>query len=297
MTPTLRVERPGAQSLVEDRGRPGHARWGITGSGAWDRSALTLANRLAGNPEDAAGLEVLLGGLVVTALADAVVVVTGADAPVTVDGRTASQFVPLALRAGARLEVGTPTRGLRCYLAVRGGVGGRAAFGSLSASPTAGIGPTPLVAGDVLHLAGRPTLPLPGTDVGAAGASMAGASKPDSPLVLRAIPGPRDDWFTPEALTVLSTATWVVADATDRVGTRLLGPVLARSRHSELPSEPLVRGAVQVPASGQPLVFGPDHPTTGGYPVLACVVGDEADALAQAAPGTGVRFELVRRPW
>ena len=102
---------------------------------------------------------------------------------------------------------------------------------------------------------------------------------------------------TEQGRTLLAVTAWRVAPETDRVGTRLVGPPLPRAIGGELSSEGLVRGAVQVPASGQPLVFGPDHPTTGGYPVIACVIGRDADALAQAGPGTIVRFDLVRRPW
>ncbi len=287
----LVVLQPGVRTLIEDLGRPGQARLGVTASGAWDRAALALANRLVGNDEGAAGLEVLLGGLVVRALSDVTIAVTGAEVPVALDGREAAQFAPLRVQAGSLIELGRPLRGLRAYVAVRGGLEGHRVFGSLSGDPTTGLGPAALVAGDVLEVGPAPADPVRGADQ--AGARGRG---PDD-LTLRAVLGPRDDWFTPQARTLLACTPWRVAAETDRVGTRLLGPRLPRAVEGELSSEGIVRGAVQVPSSGLPLVFGPDHPTTGGYPVIACVVGQDADALAQAAPGTIVRFEIVRRPW
>lgn len=284
----LVVERPGVRTLVEDLGRPGLARLGVTASGAWDRASHGLAARLVGNPPDAAGLEILLGDVAFRAASEVVFAVTGADCDVLVDGVSAPAFTPLPVRPGSVIEIGRPRSGLRCYLAVRGGIAVPPVLGSRSADPTASIGLAPLRAGDVLGIGREPTEPVRAEDTAAS------ASPRDGEVVLRALMGPRDDWFTPEALGLLGSATWRVADETDRVGSRLLGPTLPRARVGELASEGLVRGAIQVPASGLPLVFGPDHPTTGGYPVIGCVLGMDADALAQAAPGTAVRFEVRR---
>lgn len=291
MTPALEVVRVGVRTLIEDLGRPGQARLGVTASGAWDRAALTLANRLLGNAEGAAGLEVLLGGLALRALRDVEVAVTGAVGHLAIDGRPAPSFTPVTVGVGSVVAVGRPSLGLRSYVAVRGGLDGERVFGSRSGDPTTGIGPPPLVVGDLLSLAGDAEGPLRFADVApAAGGTFA-------EVRLRVVLGPREDWFTDEAHDLLVGTPWQVGAEADRVGTRLLGPSLPRARGGELPSEGIVRGAVQVPRSGQPLVFGPDHPTTGGYPVIACAVGQDADALAQAAPGTIVRFEIVGRPW
>lgn len=287
-TPALLVQAAGVRTLIEDLGRPGQARLGVTGSGAWDRGAHTLAQRLVGNPEDAAGLEILLGGVRLLATRRVTVALTGADASLTIDGQSVPTHTPLTLASGNVLALGQPRSGLRSYLAIRGGLAGRRAFGSLSGGPVDGIGPGPVRVGDLLAVGPEPEgLPV-AVDVAAAAARSPGE------VLLKALVGPRDDWFTAEALEILSGATWRVAPETDRVGTRLLGPELPRARAGELASEGLVRGAIQVPASGLPLVFGPDHPTTGGYPVIACVSGQDADALAQAAPDTVVRFELRR---
>ncbi|NED74590.1 biotin-dependent carboxyltransferase family protein, partial [Streptomyces sp. SID9944] len=118
---------------------------------------------------------------------------------------------------------------------------------------------------------------------------------PAAELVLRVTLGPRDDWFTPEALRVLASRAYRVSSASNRIGLRTEGPALERARPGELPSEGMVLGAVQVPPDGRPLVFLADHPTTGGYPVVAVVHAADLPAAAQAVPGTPVRFVPVRR--
>lgn len=283
----LFVQRAGLLTLLEDLGRPGYAALGVTGSGAWDRAAARLANRLLGNPEAAACLEVLAGDLVLCAAVTTSVAVTGAEVPLLVDGVPAPLFAPVPVITGQVIELGRPRRGLRTYLAVRGGFEGERLLGSLASDPTAGLGPAPVAPGVLLPVGAAPPDPVFPSD-------LAPATRPAGDLVLGALLGPRDAWFTPEALTLLGTADWVVTAETSRVGTRLAGPTLARAHPGELDSEPLVRGAVQVPTGGQPLVFGPDHPTTGGYPVVAVVDDADADRLAQAEPGTRVRFRLRR---
>lgn len=282
----LRVEDPGAQTLIEDLGRPGRARLGVTTSGAMDRGALRLANRLLGNAEDAAALELLFGGARFRAERNLVVVLTGAHAPIRLDGRAVAWGEPLRVAAGQVLEIGRPERGLRCYLGVRGGIVGQGFLGSLASDPTTGLGPAPVRAGDTLGVgpAGstepHPVDALPGAGIGE--------------ILLPATLGPRDDWFTPGAVDTLGRAAWEVSADANRVGVRLIGPVLERARTGELPSEPIVRGSVQVPASGQPIAFGPDHPTTGGYPVIAVIDDRATDLLAQARPGHTVRFAVRR---
>lgn len=290
-TDTFEVVAPGVRTLIEDLGRPGVARLGVGGSGAWDRAALRLANRLVGNAEGAAGLECLAGGLILRCLADTTIAVTGAEAPITVEGQVMDAFAPLRVRAGAIVTIGRPPRGLRPYVAIRGGLEGERVFGSLASAPTAKIGPAALSTGMILATSTS-------TDEEPRAASQAVAAVRVPPEVtLRVLAGPRDDWFPDEAFDVLVSTAWTVAPETDRVGTRLTGGVLPRRVEGELSSEGVVRGAVQVPTSGEPLVFGPDHPTTGGYPVIACVIDEDADALAQAAPGTVVRFALVAPSW
>jgi biotin-dependent carboxylase-like uncharacterized protein len=252
----------------------------VSPSGAADRRSYRLANRLAGNALGAAALEVTGGGLVLRAEHDVLAAVTGAPCP------GAPQNASAWLRAGDELSLGTPERGLRTYVAVRGGLDVAPVLGSCSTDVLSGLGPPRRRAGDVRR-AGRAAAEPPPVDV--APVPPVGAAAGET-VTVRVLPGPRRDWFTPDAWTRLTDARYRVASDTNRVGVRLDGPVLQRSVTGELPSEGIVRGAVQVPSSGQPLVFLADHPTTGGYPVLAYVVDTDADLVAQLRPGDAVRF-------
>jgi biotin-dependent carboxylase-like uncharacterized protein len=282
----LTVLASGLLTTVQDRGRPGWASIGVTRSGAADRQAAALANRLVGNDAAAAVLEVTVGGLQVQAGRTLLVAVSGAPAPVTVDGRAAPFDAPLTLRPGQVLGLGNPAVGLRSYLAVRGGIGVPPVLGSRSTDTLSGLGPAPLRPGDVLPV-GALAAAEPVVDVAPVGA-------PSSRPVLRVLPGPRRDWMAPTAWTALTTEDWTVSPDSDRVGLRLAGPRLDRARTDELPSEGLVPGAVQVPPDGAPVLFLVDHPVTGGYPVLAVVTTDDLPAAAQLRPGDRVRFRPTR---
>jgi KipI family sensor histidine kinase inhibitor len=278
----VEVLAPGPLALVQDRGRPGLAAVGVGRSGAADAGALRLANRLVGNDPDAAGLEVLLGGLSLRFPAGGVVALAGAEVPADVDGVPVAPHAATRVQPGGVLRTGTATRGLRLYLAVRGGVDVPRVLGSRSADRLAGLGPEPLGAGDVLPV----------------GSQVVEAAQPwaDPPrdwpttAVLRVTPGPRADWFTPGAFERLLAGRYAVAPASDRVALRLDGPPVERVDRGELPSEPLVPGAVQVPPDGRPVVFGADHPVTGGYPVVAVVEPRSRDLAAQLRPGDAVTF-------
>ena len=284
MTRSLQLLTTGPQVLVQDLGRPGWAHLGVGRSGAADRGALRLANRLVGNPEGAAGLEVLLGSTTLRLRGGGVVAVTGARIEVGAGERSGHQDGPLAVGDGDVLRLGPVARGLRAYVAVRGGLAGPATLGSRSTDTLSGLGPAPLRPGDVVAVGPAPEA-WPDVD-------QAPVASTTDPLVLRAVAGPRDDWFVAEALRVLVTATWRVGGDTDRVGTRLEGPELVRRTGGELASEGMVRGAVQVPPHGRPVVMGADHPVTGGYPVLVTVLDTDTDLLAQARPGDAVCFRL-----
>lgn len=283
----LVVVRAGALTTVQDRGRPGYAHVGVPRSGALDGPAAALANRLAGNAPDAAVLETTLNGCSVRPRSTVTVAVAGAPCPVTVDGRPAAWGAPVRVHAGSVLDVGAATSGVRAYLAVAGGVAVEPVLGSRSTDLLSGLGPAPLTDGAVLPL-GTPRRPPARVDA-------APQPAPPDELVLRVTPGPRDDWFTPAAVRVLTSRTYRVSPASNRIGLRTTGPALERARRDELPSEGMVLGAVQVPPDGTPVVFLADHPTTGGYPVIAVVRPADLAAAAQAVPGTPVRFTAVRR--
>ncbi|MGW4482266.1 5-oxoprolinase subunit C family protein [Amycolatopsis sp. NPDC004368] len=278
----LEIVATGPLALVQDLGRPGYAHLGVPPSGALDVDALRLGNRLVGNPEDAAGIEALLGGLTVRATAPCTVAVTGPVVPVQVDERSAGSHTAVSLRAGQTLTLGRPADGLRCYLAVSGGVAVEPVLGSRSRDVLSAIGPEPLEDGAVVPLG-----PVTGVP---AGADVVVAPASPERLVVPVILGPRDDWFTD--LTEGLGAWWTVTPESNRVGLRLDGPPLQRANTAELPSEGLVTGAIQVPPSGLPVVFLADHPTTGGYPVAAVVSRESLGALAQARPGTSVQFRV-----
>jgi biotin-dependent carboxylase-like uncharacterized protein len=281
----LTVLAAGPLATVQDRGRPGWASIGVTRSGAADRSAADLANRLVGNDEAAAVLEATAGGLRVRAERTLLVAVTGAPAPVTVDGRPAPFDAPLTLTPGQVLTLGLPPVGLRSYLAVRGGIDVPPVLGSRSTDMLSGLGPARLAPGDRLPV-GALAADEPVVDVAAVGA-------PSSRPVLGVLPGPRRDWLAPGAWTALTQEPWTVTVDSNRVGLRLSGPALERARTDELPSEGLVPGAVQVPPDGAPVLFLADHPVTGGYPVLAVVRTADLPAAAQLRPGDVVRFRPV----
>nr|WP_222132352.1 biotin-dependent carboxyltransferase family protein [Pseudonocardia sp. C8] len=283
----MEVLRAGPQALVTDRGRPGHAHLGVPPSGALDGPAYELGNRLVGNPEGAAGLELLGGGLRTRVHGGCLVAVTGAPAPVTVGGRPAASHAAVYVPDGACLEIGRPVRGLRVYLAVAGGLDVAAELGSRSTDLLSGLGPAPVADGDELPVgAWSGPLPEPGP---------VPVSVPVGPVRLHVRLGPRDDWFT-DPRAALAGPEWTVSPDGNRIGIRLDGPPPPRhpdTRDRELPSEGMVTGAVQAPPDGPPVVFLADHPTTGGYPVIAVVEPADLPALAQAAPGTGVRFTVL----
>lgn len=283
----LCVVRAGALTTVQDRGRPGHAHLGVPRSGALDGPAAALVNRLVGNAPEAAVLETTLNGCTVRPRSAVTVAVGGAPCHVTVDGRPVAWGAPVRVPADALLDVGAAMSGVRSYVAVSGGIAVEPVLGSRSTDLLSGLGPPPLTDGAVLPL-GRPTELHTRVDV-------APQPAPPAELVLRVTPGPRDDWFTPAAMRVFTSRVYRVSLASNRIGLRTEGPALERALTGELPSEGMVLGAVQVPPDGRPVVFLADHPTTGGYPVIAVVRAADLPAAAQAVPGTPVRFVAVRR--
>ncbi|WP_110238626.1 biotin-dependent carboxyltransferase family protein [Nocardioides gilvus] len=276
---SIRVIDPGPLTTVQDGGRLGWAHLGVPRAGWLDADSAKFANRLVGNAEGAAVLETTYGGVSFVAQRALTFAVTGARCRVTAAGRAVSGDEPVTVRAGAEVVVGPALAGVRSYVALGGGVAVPAVLGSRSRDTLAGIGPEVLRSGAVLALgvAGRPApLDVPPRDRRSG--------------VLRLHRGPRADWLLePDAL---HGASYTVAADSNRVGLRLEGrPVLRRA--GELDSEGIVLGAVQVPGSGQPVVFLHDHPTTGGYPVVAVLDPQDLAACAQARPGERFTLRLV----
>lgn len=283
------VLRAGSLTIVEDAGRSGLGHLAIPPSGALDTRSWRLANRLVGNHEEAAVLETTMNGIALQVACHCVAAVTGAVAPITVDGSPAGWGIPLMLDPGQVLNVGFATAGVRSYVALSGGIDALPVFGSRSTDLLSGLGPPPLSDGDVVPL-GVVHGPIPAID-------FAPYPAPDNEICLPIYLGPRHDWLSEEAISSLSQKTWTVATTSNRIGLRLKGPSLTRIREEELLSEGIVTGSVQIPPDGQPVIFLADHPTTGGYPVVG-VVDDEGLLLcAQARPGTLVSFRPRALPW
>lgn len=288
----LRIISPGLQSLIQDRGRTGHAGLGVSAAGALDRASLRRANRLVGNAASAAVIETVAGGLQVRAVGDQVLAVTGAPGELTItagdDGAAAARTVPMAtpfaLLDGETLSLGAPASGFRSYLALRGGVDVPPVLGSRSTDTLAGLGPAPLAAGQTLAAGGT-------TESGVVGHPEVQPDFPDAGVtVLDVVPGPRSDWFDQAALDALTAQEWTVKPQSNRVGMRLDGTPLRRTRDGELASEGTVSGALQVPPEGLPVLFLADHPVTGGYPVIAVVVDAHLDRAGQVPIGGTIRF-------
>lgn len=283
----LEVLETGVLATVQDLGRSGLADLGVDRSGAADRASLRLGNRLLGNADGCAAVEVTNGGLAVRARGDLLVALTGAPCPATVSGRAVSGNSPVRLPDGAELRLGAPRTGLRTYLAVRGGVAVEPVLGSRSTDLLAGVGPDVLAPGVELPVGPFPAR-QPNVDLAPV------ADPPSGEVEVRVIRGPRDDWFTAAALDRLTGAPYEVTAESNRVGMRLRGAALDRRRSGELPSEGMVAGALQVPPTGQPTLFLADHPVTGGYPVVAVVVSADLGRAAQVRPGQTIRFKEVR---
>lgn len=274
---SLTVLQSGPLATIQDRGRAGQAALGIPASGACDRASYELGNRLVGNHDGAAAIEVTFGGLAVHADTDLVVAITGAPCP------GVPLNAPAVVKAGEVLRFGTPRTGLRTYVAVRGGIDVSPVLGSRSTDLLSGLGPAPLSAGQTLSV-GCECGPMPGVD-------LAPVADPPGGLVrVRVTPGPRRDWFTDAGWESLVTQTYQVSSESNRVGVRLDGVPLDRARTGELASEGMARGAVQIPPSGTPVIFLADHPVTGGYPVIAYLTAPDLNLCAQLRPGQPIRL-------
>ncbi len=282
MTRSLRVLECSGLVTVQDAGRPGFAHLGVPRAGWLDEPAATLANRLVGNDASAAVVEVTLGSVSLRAEAPVWIAATGAPCAVSVDGRAVAFGEAVRVGAGEVVAIGRPAAGVRTYLAISGGVEVGPVLGSQSTDTLAGVGPPPVSPGAVLPVGPASGEPRP-----------LDTPRPPAPTALRVRPGPRADWFADDPVAALAAGAWTVGAASNRVGLRLEGPALRRDaayEGTELASEGMVLGAVQVPPDGQPVVFLADHPVTGGYPVAAVVHPDDLWMCAQLRPGATVRF-------
>lgn len=292
--PRMEVLDAGLLTLFQDQGRPGRGNLGVTPSGAADLAAAATANVAVGNPRGATVLE-NIGGITLRALTDAVMCVTGAQSRVLLGDMPVHLARPVLVTAGSTVTVEPAQIGLRNYIAIRGGIVADAELGSASTDVLSGLGPSPVQQGDVIGVLPRSTAMTDGQLANPLRVSQ--GRQGQTAGVLRCVLGPRDDWFTPDSINAFLTTEWTVTPQSNRVGVRLIGPSedsgLERSREGELPSEGMVAGSVQVPPSGEPVIFLRDHAVTGGYPVIATVLEEDIDIAAQLPSGATVRFELA----
>jgi len=315
---TLIVEKPGLLATVQDLGRPGLRALGVPTCGAMDTYALRAANALVGNPPDAAALELTLGGSAFIAGGELLAAVCGADLTATLDGEPLPLWRPVLLPRGSRLAFGGAAAGCRAYVAVAGGFAVPPALGSRATDVRAAIGGfagRPLAAGDTLPC-GAACAPAAAAWAAAwlAALQRSRAAAPDrrkpaaapwflppqayggytaAGIVLRAMPGPAFGQLEEAARTALFAEPFRAAPASDRMGVRLSGPMLASGGRAEMLSHGVLPGAVQLPAGGRPIVLGADGQTTGGYPVIAHVASVDLPLLGQIKPGDTVRFERI----
>jgi KipI family sensor histidine kinase inhibitor len=294
----VRVHSPGMLSMVQDLGREGVAHLGVPSAGAADADALRAINRLVGNADGAAGIEVTATGPRLSFDCDAHLAVSG-DAVVVVDDRALEPKTVVPVTAGQIVTVGSTGADLRCYLAIDGGIVTTPVLGSRSSDVLTGLGPGPLRAGDVLDL-GAPTRPHGRLlrDALHHRPALAGHDAPGSRRVVRVLAGP--DLAGGKALERLARSEWEVGEASDRMGVRLQGdgvlvPVddAAPGPGGAFVSRAMVSGAVQVPPDGRPVVLLCDHATVGGYPVVATVIRADLGVLGRCRPGDVMVFAVV----
>ncbi|UDF32217.1 UNVERIFIED_ORG: 5-oxoprolinase/urea amidolyase family protein (plasmid) [Roseateles sp. XES5] len=295
-TPQFKVLAAPMPAVFQDLGRFGQTGQGVSASGALDRGAFNAANRIVGNPANTPGLELTLGGFSFESNSRAVIGLAGAPCPVTVrDAAGRDQhfpaYQPVALEPGDVVTIGQPKKGMRAYLAVRGGFDIAPVLGSAATDTLAIVGPEPVAAGAVLALKGD------GKGLASVSTNEIAAFDPPSAgdvVTLDVVLGPRTDWFTQKGIETLTSQFWQVTPQSSRVGIRLAGEVpLERKDSAELPSEGTATGAIQVPHSGQPVLFLADHPLTGGYPVIGAVAEYHLDLAGQIPINAKIRFRPI----
>jgi antagonist of KipI len=293
MPARISVVKPGWFTTVQDLGRYGYQQFGVPVAGAMDRFSAVVGNRLVGNPDHAALVEVTLKGPELLFEEDAVIAITGGDLSPSLDGASIPLWEAIELTSGSRLTFGSRGAGSRAYVAIAGGVDVPPVLGSRSTnvpSATGGLKGCPLAQGDILQCGP----PFPGI------AKVARKKLPiplrpryGKPVSLRVIPGPQQGLFPEESLTILTGNPYTVAPQSDRMGFRLTGPRVARETAARFISDATAMGALQVPSDEQPILLMADRQTTGGYPKIAVVISADLHLAAQMAPGDTVRFKTT----
>ena len=291
----ITVLAPGVLSLVQDLGRPGCAHLGVAPSGAWDRDAHCSANALVGNAPDAATIEILHGGLELRTSQVVFVALVGHGVRLWLGDLHLATGSRHAVPAGGRIRIEGMGGGLRSYLAIAGGIDVPATLGSRSRDTLAQLGPPPLKAGDVLPIGQSRCIDQAGSGAPSLSpqAPITSPHEPHEPFDV--LPAPLEGQAWDGVINAVETGAWRVSEHSDRVGVRLLGESLigAHIMVPEVAVQALVPGAIQLPGSGQPIIFGPDHPLTGGYPVIGVLGQSALQRLAQLRAGDDVRLRWL----
>lgn len=292
----ITVVKPGWLTTVQDAGRYGYQQYGMPVSGPMDRRSHVIANRLVGNCDQEAALEITLKGPELSFETAAVVAITGADLSPSLDGIALPLWTSVPVKAGSRLTFGTRRSGARCYLAIAGGIDVPVVLGSRSthvSSRTGGLQGRALAPGDILigvtpRLRQRVTI---------------GRSLPErlrlsysTTATLRILPGPQLSSFAPQSFDLLTANPYRLSSQSDRMGYRLEGPTLMQARVEARISDGTALGALQVPPDGQPILLMADCHTTGGYPILAVVISADLHRAGQLLPGETVAFTATTLP-
>lgn len=282
----LVIHTAGPGVTLQDAGRFGYSRFGVTPAGPMDPRAFRAATQAVGA---SVALEISLGGVELSAEgATLAIALAGGDFAISLDGRKLPPAALLALEPGARLTIRAGAAGAWCYAAVGGRFDIPPALGSLAAHARSGIGPQPLAAGASLPLAAVAPAPHAPHILSAPWLTVS-----DAPI--RVTPGPQDDYFSAESLARFLSAEWRVGARSDRMAYALEGPRLAHARGHDIVSDGAAMGAVQIPGSGAPFVLMADRQPTGGYPKIATVIGADLGRMAQLRPGERLRFRAVDR--
>jgi len=292
----MEVRAPGLLTTVQDLGREGFGPMGVSPSGAADSLALRIGNRLVGNPEGAAALEMTLVGGTFEFLEGAVVALAGSDFGTTLDNMAVDMWCSVEVRAGQTLRVGTTRGGARCYLCVRGGIEVKLFLGSASTHLLSGLGGfegRALRKGDCLRIgtAGWAFRTFRKRTLAARAKDILSPRK-----VLRVTAGPQSGWFSEAAQKLFYKRSYHVAEESNRMGLRLEGTAIPLACGGEMISEGVSLGAVQITASGLPIILFVEQQTTGGYPKIANVISVDLSSLGQLRPRDEIRFERVEMP-
>jgi biotin-dependent carboxylase-like uncharacterized protein len=286
----IQVLTPGLSTTVQDLGREGFGPMGVSPSGAADPVALRIGNRLAGNSEGAAALEMALLGGTFSFPDGGVVALAGSDFGAKLDGAPIPCWTSIEILPGGTLSLGSTRSGARCYLCVQGGIAVEAFLGSASTHILSGLGGfdgRPLRRGDVLRYG------LPGASFKKRSVAPEALQRLSPRKLLRVTAGPQADWFPETSVRLFHDGVYRVSEASNRMGLRLEGPEIPRSVRREMISEGVALGAIQVPDNGLPIILFVEQQTTGGYPKIANVISADLSSVGQLRPRDEVRFQQV----